>query len=68
MRLRTTRTPCLANPSFCTDRNYTTDWSAGSIRTKGCFRYGRFDFVVASINTNAWQGIVFGGTHSRNPW
>jgi len=46
--------PCLANPQYCTYKNYSTQWTGGSIKTRGCLKYGRFDMQMASINSNAY--------------
>ena len=30
-------------------------------------KYGRFDMVMASVNSNAMQFAILSSTHSRNP-
>jgi hypothetical protein len=67
-RFTSSRKPCLANPAFCTNGPYTSNWSGVYLNSKACYKYGQFNITMASKNTNAYQFIAWIQTHSRNPW
>ena len=39
-RFTSSRKPCIANPEFCNQQPYTSDWSGVYLNSKACFKYG----------------------------
>jgi len=53
-RFTTSRKPCIANPEYCYNGNLTSNWSGAYLNSRSCFKYGQFNFTMASKNTNAY--------------